>query len=120
MMDSGEFNTDPGLAMKVIRHQYADAENIIKSTNRRKVDSDTADFLNDFLNLKLVYEKSVEEGSADMCKAMENYTKKIRIEGAIGALQDVGMSTQQIVEVLVKKYLVSQEYVEGLMRSATA
>ena len=101
MMDSGEFNTDPGLAMKVIRHQYADAENIIKSTNRRKVDSDTADFLNDFLNLKLVYEKSVEEG-------------------AIGALQDVGMSTQQIVEVLVKKYLVSQEYVEGLMRSATA
>ena len=59
-MGEGEFekfHTDLGLAMKVIKHQKEDADEVIKETNHRKIDRDTAFFLNRAVNLGLEYEE---------------------------------------------------------------
>lgn len=74
--DFEKFHTDLGLAMKVIKHQKEDADTIIKGTNHRKIDHDTAFFLNRAVNLGLEYEE--ENGGIDMCLAMEKKLREIR------------------------------------------
>lgn len=69
------FHTDLGLAMKVIKHQKEDADEVIKETNHRKIDRDTAFFLNRAVNLGLEYEE--KDGGIDMCLALEKKYKDI-------------------------------------------
>lgn len=56
--DFKKFHTDLGLAMKVIKHQKEDADEIIKETNHRNINADTAFFLNRAVNLGLEFEES--------------------------------------------------------------
>ena len=104
--------------MKVLKHQGTkDVVDVIKQTNHRKIDRDTAEFLNSVANLNLVYEEPEEGEGIDMCKGMEDYTREVQVEAAIGALQDTGMPAQQIVEMVMGTYLVSREYVEKVMQT---
>jgi len=67
------------------------------------------------------FEKSVDEkGEVDMCKGMEAYTLKSKIEGAIGMLRDLDMSEEEITERVAKKFNVTVEYVKNLMAPKTA
>ena len=50
-----------------------------------------------------------------MCKGMEAYSFKMKIEGAIGAYRDLGMSEDEIAERVSKKFDVTIEYVKDLM-----
>jgi len=65
----GKFSTDLGFAMEVIKHQSSDADEVIERTNHRKIDRDTALFLNTAVKLNLEYEERT--GGIDMCLAME-------------------------------------------------
>ena len=56
--DFNKFHTDLGFAMKVIKHQKEDADEIIKDTNHRNINTDTAFFLNRAVNLGLEFEES--------------------------------------------------------------
>lgn len=118
--DFGKFNTDLGLAMKVIKYQRSGAVEIIQQTNHRKIDRGTAEFLNKVVNLNLVYEEPEGEGAVDMCKAMEDYTKKTEIIGAIKGMKLSGQPVEQIVKLITENYHVTKEYVEKLMEPVPA
>ena len=109
--------------MKVLKHQGTkDVVDVIKQTNHRKIDRDTAEFLNSVANLNLVYEEPEEGEGIDMCKGMEDYTRETKLEGevmgGIWALKKMGVSAQRIVEMIMEDYRVSREYVEKLMQPA--
>ena len=102
-----KFHTDLGLAMKVIKHQKKDADEVIKETNHRKIDRDTAVFLNRAVNLGLEYEE--KDGGIDMCLAMEKKTLRDKITGAIEILKDEEISDEAIIDKIVKKFNVTKE-----------
>lgn len=118
--DFVKFNTDLGLAMKVIKYQRNGAVEVIKETNHRKIDRGTAEFLNKVANLNLVYEEPEEEGEVDMCKAMEDYTVRTEVLSAIKALRLSGQSAEQIIKLITENYHVTREYVESLMNPIPA
>lgn len=111
--DFKKFHTDLGLAMKVIKHQKEDADEIIKETNHRKINTDTAFFLNRAVNLGLEFEE--ENGGIDMCLAMEKRSKKDQVIGAIEAYRDCGTSDEDIVKKVIEKFNVTKEYVLALL-----
>ena len=111
----GKFHTDLGLAMKVIKYQKGRAVEIIESTNHRKIDRNTAEFLNKVVNLNLIYEEPKEEGEVDMCLAMEKKSQRDKITGAIEILRDDGISDEAIAEKIIKKFNVTREYVLALL-----
>ena len=76
--------------------------------------------MNKVVNLNLVYEEPEEEGEVDMCKAMEDYTKKTEVLSAIKALKLSGQSTEQIIKLITENYHVTREYVESLMNPISA
>lgn len=103
--------------MRVIKHQKDDAVEIIKKTNHRKIDRDTAEFLNTVANLNLVYTEPEEEENIDMCQAMEDYTKKTRGEAAIAVLRGIGTKEKDIVTTIVNQFEnITPEYVKALLQ----
>lgn len=115
-MDDSEFakfNTDLGFAMNVIKHQSDKADEIIGATNHRKIDRDTAVFLNTAVKLNLEYEE--ETGGVDMCLAMEKKEKRDRILGVIDYMRDEGKSEKDIVEKIIVKFHVTKDYVLALL-----
>lgn len=108
-----KFSTDLGFAMEVIKHQSSDADEVIERTNHRKIDRDTALFLNTAVKLNLEYEE--ETGGVDMCKAMEKKEKKDKILAVIDYMRDEGKSESDIIDKIIEKYHVTKEYVLTLL-----
>ncbi|GEM_PF-1878321 len=115
--DFDKFHTDLGLAMKVLKYQNEGVVEVIQSTNHKKIDRDTAVFLNAVTNLGLEFEE--KEGAIDMCKAMEDYTKKQRIVGAIDILKLDGVSDEDIIAKIMKLFDVTRDYVLALLTPKT-
>ncbi len=114
----GKFSTDLGFAMEVIKHQSSDADEVIERTNHKKIDRDTALFLNTAVKLNLEYEE--ETGGVDMCLAMEKKEKKDKIIGVIDYMRDEGKSESDIIDKIIDKYHVTKEYVLTLLTSQKA
>lgn len=108
-----KFHTDLGLAMKVIKYQKEDADKVIKETDHRKIDRDTAFFLNRAASLGLEYEE--ENGGIDMCLAMEKKTQRDKITGAIEILRATGFSDSDIISKIVENFHVTKEYVIAIL-----
>lgn len=108
-----KFHTDLGFAMEVIKHQSSDADEVIGRTNHRKIDRDTALFLNSAVKLNLEYEE--ETGGVDMCLAMEKKEKRDRILGVIDYMRDEGKSENDIIVRIMEKFNVNKEYVLTLL-----
>ncbi len=108
-----KFSTDLGFAMEVIKHQSKDADEVIGRTNHKKIDRDTALFLNTAVKLNLEYEE--ETGGVDMCKAMENRDKRNEINGAIMGMRIAGMSENDIITKIIENFNVTKEYVLALL-----
>lgn len=108
-----KFSTDLGFAMEVIKHQSSDADEVIERTNHRKIDRDTALFLNTAVKLNLEYEE--ETGGVDMCKAMEKRQQRDEINGAIMGMRMMGASDNDIIAKIVEKFHVTREYVLTLL-----
>ncbi len=109
----GKFRTHFGLAMKVIKHQSDDADQVIMATGHQKIDRETAEFLNKVVNLKLEYEEG--SGGVDMCLAMEKKEKKDKITGMIQGMQLMGASENDIINRIIETYNVTREYVLALL-----
>lgn len=116
--DFDMFHTELGFAMKVIKHQSEDADAIIMATNHRKIDRETAIFLNKVANLKLVYEE--KSGGVDMCKALERRYQEKEVAGAIKMLKSDGVSDEDIIIKVTKLFGVTKEYVLTLLRAQVA
>ena len=108
-----KFSTDLGFAMEVIKHQSSDADGVIERTNHRKIDRDTALFLNTAVKLNLEYEE--ETGGVDMCLAMEKKEKRDRILGVIDYMRIEGKTEKDIVEKIVEMFNVTKDYVLELL-----
>lgn len=120
-MDEDEFDkfhTGLGFAMRVIKHQSEDADAIIMATNHKKIDRETAVFLNKAVNLQLVYEEKT--GGVDMCKALESRYQEKEITGAIKAYRLDGLSDEDIIMKVMKLYSVTKEYVLALLKAQVA
>ena len=120
-MDDDEFDkfhTGLGFAMRVIKHQSEDADAIIMATNHKKIDRETAVFLNKVVNLKLVYEEKT--GGVDMCKAMERKEQKDKITGAITGMKLMGASDNDIITKITARFKVTKEYVLALLKAQVA
>ena len=115
-MDEDEFvkfHTELGFAMKLLKHQAADADELIVREGHRKVSSETAYFLNAAMKLNL--ELEVESGGVDMCKAMEKRDQRKEVTGAIKAYRLDGASDEDIIAKVMKLYNVTREYVLALL-----
>ena len=115
-MDEDEFvkfHTELGFAMKLLKHQAADADELIVREGHRKVSSETAYFLNAAMKLNLEFEE--EPGGVDMCKAMEKRDQRKEVTGAIKAYRLDGASDEDIIAKVMKLYNVTREYVLALL-----
>ena len=108
-----KFSTDLGFAMEVIKHQSSDADEVIERTNHRKIDRDTALFLNTAVKLNLEYEE--ETGGVDMCKAMEKKQQRDEINGVIKFLRSTGTPESDIITKVMDSFHVTKEYVLALL-----
>ena len=115
-MDDDEFakfNTDLGFAMNVIKHQSDNADEIIGATNHRKIDRDTAVFLNTAARLHLEYEEKT--GGIDMCKALDNRIQKEKIISVMDYMKDEGKSETDIINKIIERFHVTKDYVLALL-----
>lgn len=113
-----KFHTDLGFAMRLIKHQSEDADAIIMATNHKKIDRETAVFLNKAVNLKLVYEEKT--GGVDMCKALERKEMRDKVTGAIEAYKLDGLNDEDIITKVMKLYNVTKDYVLALLKAQMA
>ena len=116
--DFDKFSTDLGLAMKVLKYQKAGAVEVIQATDHRKIDRSTAVFLNRVANLGLEFDE--KEDSIDMCKAMDENNKKMKIIGAIEILRAGGSSEEDIIAKVMKLFDVPKEYVLAILNAQMA
>lgn len=115
-MEEDEFEkirTELGYAMKLLKHQSEDADELIIQEGHRKISAETAHFLNAAMKLNLEYE--VEPGGVDMCKAMEKRDQRKEVTGAIRMLRADGASDETIVTKVMSLYNVTKEYVLALL-----
>ena len=115
-MDEDEFvkfHTELGFAMKLLKHQAADADELIVREGHRKVSSETAYFLNAAMKLNL--ELEVESGGVDMCKAQEKNNLKREVTGAIMGMRKLGASDDSIIAAVMEMFNVTKEYVLALL-----
>jgi len=108
-----KFSTDLGFAMEVIKHQSSDADEVIERTNHRKIDRDTALFLNTAVKLNLEYEERT--GGIDMCLAMEKKQQRDEINGVIKFLRSTGTPESDIITKVMDSFHVTKEYVLALL-----
>ena len=108
-----KFHTELGFAMKLLKHQSEDADEMIVREGHRKVSSETAYFLNAAMKLNLEYE--VEPGGVDMCKAMEKRDQRKEVTGAIMGMRELGADDDRIIATVMKMFDVTKEYVLALL-----
>ena len=115
---AGKFHTGFGTLMQVIKHQNEiGVADIIR--NAPKVDVASADMIAEVAKIK--FEKNVdEEGEMDMCKGMEEYTRKTEIVGAIKLLKLQEATDESVIKTIVDLFNVSVEYVKSLMEAKPA
>ena len=115
-MDEGEFakfHTELGFAMRLLKHQSKDADEMIIREGHRKISAETAHFLNAAMKLNLEYE--VEPGGVDMCKAMEKRDQRKEVTGAIKGMRIAGMADDDILTKVMEAFHVTKEYVLALL-----
>ena len=116
--DFEKFNTELGLAMKVLKYQKAGAVKVIKATNHEMIERETAVILDRVAKLDLEFDE--KEDQVDMCKAMEDYRKKSEVTGAINAYRFEGASDETIIMKVQKLYDVTREYVLAILKEQAA
>ena len=108
-----KFHTELGYAMKLLKHQSEDADELIAREGHRKVSAETAYFLK--AAMKLDFEFEEEPGGVDMCKAMEKRYQEKEITGAIMGMRKLGASDDSIITAVMEMFNVTREYVLTLL-----
>ena len=86
--DFEKFNSDLGIALKVLKYQNKGADRLLLDLGGRKVGRPTAEFLNIQAKLGLTFEEPKEEGEIDMCKAIEMRINSERAEATEKATEN--------------------------------
>ncbi len=116
--DFEKFNTELGLAMKVLKYQKAGAVKVIKATNHEMIERETAVILDRVAKLDLEFDE--KEDQVDMCKAMEDNNRKMEVTGAIKGMRRLGASEDSIITDVMEMYSVTREYVLAILKEQAA
>ena len=108
-----KFHTDLGFAMKLIKHQSEDADELIVQEGNRTVSSETAYFLNAAMKLNLEFK--AEPGGINMCRAQERNNLKREVTGAIMGMRKLGATDDSIITAVMELFNVTREYVLALL-----
>ena len=113
-----KFRTELGYAMKLLKHQSEDADELIIQEGHRKISAETAHFLNAAMKLNLEYE--VEPGGVDMCKAQEKNNLKREVTGAVKGMRMAGMTDDDILTKVMEAFRVNKDYVLAILKTQVA
>ena len=111
--DINRFQSDLAFSMEVLKHQEDGADKIIEAAGNRKIDVETARFLNVAASLEYDFEE--EGGKVDMCAAMEKRSQKDKITGVIEYMRLEGKSDDDIISKIIEMYQVTKDYVVALL-----
>ena len=111
--DFDKFSTGLGFAMNVIKRQKDSADKIINQTAHRKVDVDTAIFLNNVAKLGLEFDE--KEDFIDVCEAMDNRIKKEKIVAAIDMGRELGIPDDELFSKVAQKYDVKIDDINNIL-----
>ena len=95
--DFGKFNSELGVALKLLKYQDKGMGQAIRDLNHRKVSRLTAEFVNAQAKLNLVFEEPKEEGEIDMCKAMEDMIREEREDAAREATEKMNKAMATMI-----------------------
>ena len=101
--DFGLFRTDLGFAMKVFKHQKDDVAALLASKEGRRIDPQTAQFIDTTLNLNLKYTKDAS-GGVNMCEGMVKNNLANQIVGMIDMCKDFGLSEEKTIARVKEKH----------------
>ena len=109
----GKFHTGFGTLMQIIKHQEEmSVPDIIR--NAPNADPDSVDMIEVFSNIR--FERTIDdEGGINMCKGMDDYITKTKVETAIDFLREMNIPDDEIAERVSKKLNVTTDYVKELM-----
>ena len=119
--DFEKFNTDLGLAMKVLKYQNRGAGQLLSDLSGKKVSRSTAEFLNIQAKMGLTFEEPDEEGEVDMCKAIEMLVNSERADAAKKATEKATENTLlQHIKMMMKNAHFSLEQAFATLEVPTA
>ena len=95
--DFGKFNSELGIALKLLKYQDKGIDQAIRDLNHRKIGRATAEFVNAQAGLNLVFEEPQEEGEIDMCKAMETLIREERADAAREATENMNKAMETLI-----------------------
>ena len=80
------------------------------------VDGETALLTNDIakLGLEIIID---EEGITDMCKAMEEHTKKIKVIESVETAMAFAKDDKEVIKLVTGRHNVTPEYVIEIMKN---
>ena len=116
--DFEKFNTDFGLAMKILKHHKTDAVEVIQNVGNGRFDRDTAEFVNKITGLQLEFKAKGDE--IDMFTSVIEHDKKMKVLGAITAFRSYGLSENEIITKIMECFDVTKEYVLELIEPEKA
>ncbi len=118
--DFDKFGPELGFLMKVLNRGGSGVAEMLSEPQYHSVDGETAVLANDIANLGLEI-KIDEGGKADMCKAMKEHDRKIRVEAGIELARTLlGNNDKEVVKVVSHQYEVTPEYVISVMKNGAS
>lgn len=114
-----KFHTDLGFAMNALKYQRDKRITDVFLSTTKRIDKNTAEFVNRVANLGLEY---VDDGKGgyDVCRGMEENNKMREVSGAIKVLRATGTEDKDIIDKIVENFNVTKEYVMELLAPKTA
>ena len=114
-----KFRTELGFAMRLLKHQSEDADELLVREGNRKVSAQTAYFLNAAMKLNLELEEEAG-GGINMCKAQEKNNLKREVTGAVKGMRIAGMKDDDILTKVMEVFHVTKEYVLAILKAQAA
>ena len=114
--DFAKFEPDLGFLLKVLNRGEKGVAEMLADPQYRSVDGETAVLANDIakLGFKIVID---EGGKTDMCKAMEEYTKKTKVIESVETAMAFAKDDKEVIKFVTGKHAVPPEYVINIMKN---
>ncbi|MBO5534735.1 MAG: hypothetical protein J6B53_04925 [Clostridia bacterium] len=116
MTDDDFARPDLGCLLKVLNHRETGIKEMLADPQCRSGDGETALLANDIAKLGL--EIIIDEGGrTDMCKAMEEHTKKIKVIESVETAMAFAKDDKEVIKFVTGKHAVTPEYVIEIMKN---
>ena len=111
-----QFEQEAGFRLIVLNHRETGINEMLADPQYRSGDSETALLANDIAErgLEIIID---EEGKTDMCKAMEEHTKKIKVIESVEMARMFVKDDKEVIKLVTGRHNVTPEYVIEIMKN---